>query len=333
MLRFLGIALCAASLCAQASTVDEIQQRDYLKCGVSQGLPGFSAPDDQGNWQGIDVDYCRAIASAVLGSKDKVQFIPLSAKERFTALQSGEIDVLSRNTSWTYVRDVSLGVDFVGTLYYDGQSFMVPNDIEIEQAKDLDGVVICTNAGTTTELNIADFFDSHGLEYEVLTFEKTDEAVEAYESNRCDTYSTDASALAAQRLSLANPGEHRILDKLISKEPLSPVVRQGDDQWTNIARWTLYVMINAEELGVDSSNVDEKLTSTDPNVARLLGRQGDLAELIGLDERWSYRVIKEVGNYGEVFEKNLGQETPIKIQRGLNALWSQGGLMYAPPVR
>lgn len=326
-----GTTLVAAA--ESSSLLAQVQARGYLKCGVSQGLPGFSSPDDKGNWQGIDVDLCRAVASATLGDANKVKFTPLSAKERFTALQSGEIDVLSRNTSWTFTRDTSLGIDFTGILYYDGQGFMVSKEAGVNSVKQLSGAVVCTNTGTTTELNLADYFKAHNIQYEVVTFENTDETLAAYEAGRCDVYTTDASGLAAQRLKLSEPDKHIVLPEIISKEPLAPAVRQGDDQWANIVRWSLNAMINAEELGVDSSNVDNMRKSKDPNIQRLLGVQKGFGDRIGLKDDCFYQVIKQVGNYGEIFDKNLGHKSPLKIERGYNALWTQGGLMYAPPVR
>lgn len=313
--------------------LDTVKARGYLKCGVSQGLPGFSSPNDKGKWEGMDVDLCRAVAAATLNDADKVKYTPLSAKERFTALQSGEVDILARNTTWTFVRDTSLGIDFTGTIYYDGQGFMVRKDAGVASVKDLDGAVICTNTGTTTELNVADYFTANKIKYEILTFEKTDETLAAYESGRCDVFTTDASGLAAQRIKLAKPNDHIILPEIISKEPLSPAVRQGDDQWANIVRWSLYAMINAEEQNVTSKNVEAMKKSKDPNIQRLLGVQGGLGERIGLRDDWGYQIIKQVGNYGEMFDRNLGKDSPLKIERGINALWKDGGIVYAPPVR
>lgn len=318
---------------AQDSMLETVKKRGTLKCGVSQGLPGFSNPNDKGEWQGIDVDMCRAVAAAVLNDAKKVQFVPLSAKERFTALQSGEIDLLARNTTWTFVRDTSLGIDFMGVLYYDGQGFMVPKQLKVKSSKELSGAVICTNSGTTTELNIADYFQSNHLKYEVVTFEKTDETLAAYEAGRCDVYSTDASGLAAQRLKLAKPEEHIILEDIISKEPLSPAVKQGDDQWANIVRWSLFAMLNAEELGVSKANIEQHKKSKNPNVARLLGQQGDFGERLGLKRQWAHNIIKQVGNYAEIYDRNVGSKSPLNIERNKNKLWNQGGLHYAPPLR
>ncbi len=334
---FIMGAFSSMTLAQNANTdiklLDQVKARGYLKCGVSQGLPGFSNPDDEGVWRGLDVDLCRAVASATLGDASKVRYTPLSAKERFTALQSGEIDLLARNTTWTFTRDVSLGIDFTGILYFDGQGFMINKASGVKSVKELNGATICTNTGTTTELNLADYFSAHNLEYEVLSFESTDETLAAYKTGRCDVYTTDASGLAAQRLKLANPDEHLVLPEVISKEPLATAVRQGDDQWANIVRWTLYTMINADELGINSNNVDQMLTSKVPNIQRVLGAQKGLGELIGLQDNWGYQIIKQVGNYEEIFEANLGKNSPLKIERGMNALWTNGGLMYAPPIR
>ena len=318
---------------ASAGTLDDVKAKGFIQCGVSQGLPGFSNPDSKGNWTGIDVDVCKAMAAAVFGDASKVKFTPLSAKERFTALQSGEIDVLSRNTTWTATRDTALGLNFAGVNYYDGQGFMVRKSLGVSSALDLSGAAVCTNTGTTTELNVADFFRSNKMPYEIVAFEKADEVVQAYDAGRCDVYTTDQSGLYAQRLKLAKPGDHIILPEIISKEPLGPVVRQGDDQWFNLTKWTLFAMINAEELGVTSANVDEMKTSKNPAIKRLLGTEGKFGENLGVSNDWAYNIIKQVGNYGESFERNVGPKTPLAIARGKNALWSKGGLQYAPPIR
>jgi len=315
------------------NTLDEIKKKGFIQCGVSQGLPGFSSPDKQGNWQGLDVDFCRALAAATLGDANKVKYTPLSSKERFTALQSGEVDILSRNTTWTLVRDTALGLDFAGVLYYDGQGFMVRKDLGVNSAKELDGATICVNLGTTTELNVADYFRQHKMKYTLLTFEKSDEVVAAYDAGRCDVYTTDHSALNANRLKLKKSSEHTILPEIISKEPLGPVVRQGDDQWCDIARWTLYALVNAEELGITKSNVATQLQSANPTIKRLLGSEGNLGQDLGLSKDWALDVIEQVGNYGEIFDRNLGPGTPLKIARGLNALWNEGGLQYSMPIR
>ena len=318
----------------QQSTLSIVQQRRYLKCGVSEGLPGFSYTDSSGEWRGLDVDLCRAVAAAVLGSPQRVRFHPTTAKSRFTVLQSGEIDMLSRNSTWTMQRDTALGLDFTGVNYYDGQGFMVPRNLGVSSASQLNGATVCVSSGTTTELNIADFFRASGMKYKLLAFEKRDEVLAAYEGGRCDVFSTDRSGLYADRLKMRNPAEHVVLPEVISKEPLGPVVRQGDPQWADIVRWTLFAMVNAEELGVSSANVrQEYRQSQNPAVRRLLGTEGSFGQNIGLDKHWAYRIIAGVGNYGEVFERNVGTSTPIGIERGVNQLWNKGGIMYAPPIR
>ncbi len=330
----LGAAVSVAAVtAASAGTLQDVKAKGFVQCGVSQGLPGFSNPDDKGNWTGIDVDLCRAVAAAVFGDASKVKFTPLSAKERFTALQSGEIDLLSRNTTWTATRDTALGLNFAGVNYYDGQGFMVRKSLGVTSAMQLNGAAVCTNTGTTTELNVADFFRSHKMQYEVVAFEKADEVVKAYDEGRCDVYTTDRSGLAAQRLKLKNPDEHIVLPEIISKEPLGPVVRQGDDQWFDLVKWTLFAMVNAEELGVTSKNVDEMKKSNNPAIKRLLGVEGNFGENLGVSNSWAYNIIKQVGNYGESYDRNVGPKTPLGLARGLNALWNKGGIMYAPPIR
>jgi general L-amino acid transport system substrate-binding protein len=332
----LGIAaLTAMSFPALAQkTLQAAKDRGHLLCGVSQGLPGFSNPDGQGNWSGLDVDFCKAVAAAALGAADKVKFLPLSGKERFTALQSGEVDILSRNTTWTLSRDTALGLNFAGVIYYDGQGFMVRRKLNVKSAKELDGATACANAGTTTELNVADFFRSHGMKYKLVTFEKSDDAFAAYVKGRCDVYTTDQSGLYAQRVRLDDPEEHVILPEIISKEPLGPAVRHGDDGWFEIVKWTLFALINAEELGVTAANAAQQRTeSQNPEVRRLLGSEGDAGKSLGLDADWALRAIQASGNYGEMFERNLGSGSPLKIARNVNALWSKGGILYAPPVR
>lgn len=328
-------ALLLAASAASASTLDDVKAKGFVQCGVSQGLPGFSNPDSSGNWSGLDVDLCRGVAAAVFGDATKAKFTPLSAKERFTALQSGEIDILPRNTTWTMSRDTQLGLFFSVVNYYDGQGFMINTKklSGINSALQLSGASICTNTGTTTELNVADYFRANKMEYELVAFEKSDEVVAAYDAGRCDVYTTDQSGLYAQRLKLTNPADHAILPEIISKEPLGPAVRQGDDQWANIVKWTHFAMVNAEELGVTSANVDEMKKSDKPDIRRLLGVEGDFGKGLGLDNAWAYNIIKEVGNYGEVFDRNVGPSTPLAIARGLNALWTKGGLQYAPPIR
>ena len=331
----LGSALGLSATTASAAMLEDVKSKGFIQCGVNQGLPGFSNPDDQGNWTGIDVDYCRALAAAVLNDPEAVKFTPLSAKERFTALQSGEIDVLSRNTTWTMERDTSLGVNFAGVMYYDGQGFMVRKSLGVTSALELSGAAVCTNTGTTTELNVADYFRANNMSYEVVAYEKADEVVQAYDAGRCDVFTTDASQLYAQRLKLANPDEHIVLPEIISKEPLGPLVRQGDDQWADIVKWTILALITAEELGVTAENADQmKAESTDPNVQRLLGATEDnFGAMFGLDNDWAINAIKAGGNYGEIFARYLGTDTPLGIERGVNALWTDGGLMYAAPIR
>ncbi|HFC04408.1 MAG TPA: amino acid ABC transporter substrate-binding protein [Rhizobiales bacterium] len=329
-----GTAVSMAGMtAASAGTLQDVKAKGHVQCGVSQGLPGFSNPDDKGNWTGLDVDVCRAVAAAVFGDASKVKYTPLSAKERFTALQSGEVDMLSRNTTWTATRDTALGLNFAGVNYYDGQGFMVRKSLGVTSALQLGGDAVCTNTGTTTELNVADYFRANNMKFEVVAFEKSDEVVAAYDKGRCDVYTTDQSGLYAQRLKLSNPGEHIVLPEIISKEPLGPVVRQGDDQWFNLVKWSLFAMINAEELGVTSKNVDEMMKSTNPAVLRLLGKEGSFGENLGVSNDWAANIIRQVGNYGESFARNVGPDTPLGISRGLNALWSKGGIQYAPPIR
>ena len=325
----LGFAVTGAT----AATLDDVKAKDFVQCGVSQGLAGFSNPDDKGNWSGMDVDVCRALAAAIFGDATKVKYTPLSAKERFTALQSGEIDVLSRNTTWTATRDTSLGLNFAGVNYYDGQGFMVRSSMGIKSALELSGASVCTNTGTTTELNVADYFRSNKMEYELVAFEKADEVVAAYDAGRCDVFTTDQSGLYSQRLKLTKPGDHVVLPEIISKEPLGPVVRQGDDQWFNLVKWTHFAMVNAEELGITSANVAEMMGTDNPAIKRFLGTEGAFGEALGVGNDWAANIIKQVGNYSEVFERAVGPKTPLKISRGVNALWSDGGLQYAPPIR
>ncbi len=329
----MGAALGLSVGVASAATLDDVKAKGFVQCGVSQGLPGFSSADDEGNWKGLDVDFCRALAAAIFGDPSKVKYTPLSAKERFTALTSGEVDVLPRNTTWTMTRDTQLGLNFTGVNYYDGQGMMVRKALEVTSATELDGANICTNTGTTTELNITDYFRANNMSFELIAFEKADEVVQAYDAGRCDVFTTDASGLYAQRLKLTNRDEHMVLPEIISKEPLGPVVRQGDDQWFNINKWVHFAMVNAEELGVTSANVDAMKGSDDPNIKRLLGVEGDFGDRLGLPNEWAYNIVKQVGNYGEIFEDNVGPKTDLGIARGLNALWTNGGLQYAPPIR
>ncbi|MCH7882333.1 MAG: amino acid ABC transporter substrate-binding protein [Proteobacteria bacterium] len=326
-------SLLAISANTSAATLDDVVGKGYVQCGVSQGLPGFSNFDDKGNWSGVDVDVCRAIAAAIFDDAQAVKFTPLSAKERFTALQSGEIDVLSRNTTWTATRDTALGLNFAGVNYYDGQGFMVRNDLGVNNASELDGAAVCTNTGTTTELNVSDYFRANNMDYKIVAFEKADEVVAAYDAGRCDVYTTDQSGLYAQRIKLKDPSAHKVLPDVISKEPLGPVVRHGDDQWFDIVKWSLYCMINAEEMGITSANVASKAASGgDPAVNRLLGTEGKFGENLGVSPTWCRNIVAGVGNYGESFARNLSID-PLNIARGVNELWTKGGLQYAPPIR
>jgi len=332
-LGFIFILGTQAIAAKKSKTLKNTIKKGFVKCGVSQGLPGFSNADASGNWTGVDVDVCRAVAAAVLGDASKVKFTPLSAKERFTALTSGEIDILSRNTTWTLSRDADIGLTFVGVNFYDGQGFMVRKNSGISSVNDFkDGISACTNIGTTTELNMRDFFTSRGISYEPVAFEKADEVVAAYDSGRCDTYTTDKSGLAAQRTKMQNPDDHIVLPETISKEPLGPVVRQGDSVWEDIVRWSLNVMIEAEEYGVDSSNASAMKTSENPQIKRLVGAEGELGAALGLDNNWSYNIITQVGNYGESYKRNIA-DTGILPDRGPNELWTKGGILYVAPAR
>lgn len=316
-----------------AQTLKTVQQRGAVVCGVSQGLPGFSSPDDRGNWTGIDVDLCRGIAAAIFNDASKVKYSPLSAKDRFTALQTGEIDVLSRNSTWTMVRDTQLGLNFTGINYYDGQGFMARKALKVNSALELNGASVCTQTGTTTELNLADYFRANKMKYEVVAFSTADEAIKAYDAGRCDVFTSDVSQLYSLRLKLTNPDDQVVLPEVISKEPLGPVVRQGDEQWFDIVKWTLFAMINAEELGVTSKTVDDAMKSTSPDVRRLVGNEGNFGEHLGLSKDWAARIVKLVGNYGEIYDRNVGTGSKLNIDRGLNRLWNKGGIQYAPPVR
>jgi general L-amino acid transport system substrate-binding protein len=329
----LALAAGLTAQAASAQTLKTVKDRGQLSCGVSQGLPGFSTPDDKGNWTGLDVDICRAIAAAIFNDASKIKFVPLSAKDRFTALQSGEIDVLSRNTTWTLSRDTSLGANFTGVTYYDGQGFMVKKALKVNSALELNSASVCVQQGTTTEQNLADYFKGNNMKYEVIAFGTNDEAVKAYESGRCDVFTTDVSGLYADRLKLANTADHVVLPEVISKEPLGPMVRHGDDQWFDIVKWTLYAMVTAEELGITQKNVDEMAKSEKPEVKRAVGTDGNLGEQLGLTKDWLVRIVKTVGNYGESFERNVGSGSKLGIARGLNQLWSKGGIQYAPPIR
>ncbi len=333
---FLG-ALTLAGLAATASsatTLEDVKARGKLNCGVNTGLVGFAAPDANGNWDGFDIAFCRAVAAAVLGDPQAVEFIPQTGKTRFTALASGEIDMLSRNTTWTFSRDVDLKFEFVGVNYYDGQGFMVPKELGVSSATELDGATVCIQTGTTTELNLADFFRANNISYEPVPIETNAEAQQQYLAGACDVYTTDASGLAATRASFENAADHVVLPEIISKEPLGPLVRHGDNEWGDIVRWTLNALIAAEELGVTSANIAELAGGTNnPEINRMLGTEGNLGEMLGLSADWAKNAIMAGGNYGEIFERNIGENTPIALARGLNAQWTEGGLLYAPPFR
>jgi len=331
-----GLAASFVSV-ASADTLSDVQAKGFVQCGVNTGLAGFAAPDDKGEWKGFDVDFCRAIAAAIFGDPTKVKFTPTNAKERFTALQSGEIDLLARNTTWTLNRDTALGLNFVGVNYYDGQGFMInakklPG---VTSALQLSGASVCVQSGTTTELNLADYFKANNLEYNPVVFEKLEEANAAYDSGRCDAYTTDQSGLYAIRLTLASPDDHIVLPEIISKEPLAPAVRQGDDKWFDLVKWTFNALVLSEELGITQANVDEMKNSKNPDIQRVLGtEQGTkLGTDLGVDNDWVVKIVKGVGNYGEIFDRNIGAGSPLKIARGLNALWTKGGLQYAMPIR
>ncbi len=327
-----GALLCAGAIDADAGTLDQVKARGALICGSNIGLAGFGLPDDQGVWKGLDVDECRGIAAAILNDPGKVKFLPINAKDRPTILASGEIDVLIRNTTWTLSREIA-GMFFTGVNFYDGQGFMVRKKLGIDSALKLDGASICVQQGTTTELNLADYFRANGMKLEAVVFATDEEATKAYDSGRCDAYTTDASGLYSERLKMSVPEDHMVLPEIISKEPLGPSVRKDDIQWFQIVQWTHFALVTAEELGVTQANVDEMLKSPNPSIRRLLGVEGDFGTNMGLTNDWAYRIIKAIGNYGESFERNVGMGSPIKISRGLNALWNKGGLQYAPPIR
>jgi general L-amino acid transport system substrate-binding protein len=335
-----GLALAAAigfGVAAQAQagpTLDKVKQAGGIVCGVQTGVAGFAQPDSQGKYSGFNVDICRAISAALFGDAEKVKYVPLTAQQRFTALQSGEVDLLSNNTTWTLQRDTDLGFDFAPIVFYDGQGFMVAKKLNVKSAKELNGATICVQPGTTTELNMADYFRSNKMDYKPVVIEKIDEAVGAFFSGRCDAFTTDSSALAAVRVGRAsNPDDYVILPERISKEPLAPVVRQGDDQWHDIVDWVIFAMMEAEEKGITQKNVDEMTKSDDPSIKRILGVTPGMGKALGLDEKWAYNAIKLVGNYGEIFDKHLGLGSPLKLERGYNNLWTKGGLIYAPPIR
>jgi len=326
-----AVALMAVVATAHAQTLDAVKARGHVVCGVHTGLAGFSAPDSKGEWSGLDVDSCRAVAAAVFGDAKKARFTPLTAQQRFTALQSGEIDILTRNTTWTLARDTSLGLDFTATNFYDGQAFLVKKALGVKSAKELSGATVCVQPGTTTELNLADYFRASKMEFKPVVIEKQEEVVAAYLAGRCDVYTSDMSGLASTRASQgANAAQHVILPEIISKEPLGPVVRHGDNKWTDIVRWSFFAMLEAEELGLTSKNIDSKANDPNPNIQRFVGKTGELGKMLGIDNKWAFNIVKQVGNYGESFERNI---KPIGLDRGVNALWTKGGLMYAPPIR
>jgi general L-amino acid transport system substrate-binding protein len=327
----LAFVLAISAGAAAAQTLKTVRDRGSLLCGVSQGLPGFSNPDDRGAWTGLDVDFCRAIAAAIFNDPSKVKYTPLSSKDRFEPLKSGEIDVLSRNTTWTMSRDALF--NFAGVNYYDGQGFMVRKALRVNSALELNGASICTQTGTTTELNLGDYFRANNMRYEVIAFGTADETVKGYESGRCDAFTTDVSQLYSEKLKLSKPDDHVILPEIISKEPLGPLVRHGDDQWLDIVKWVHYAMLNAEELGVTSKNIDEALRSNLPEIRRLVGVEGSFGEQLGLTKDWAVRIVRHVGNYGESFDRNVGTGSRLGISRGVNRLWTKGGIQYAPPIR
>lgn len=333
MLAATAMTLMLAGTAVSAQTLGEVQSRDSLKCGVNTGLAGFAAPDASGRWEGFDVSICRALAAAVLGDQEKVEFVPTTGETRFTALSSGEIDLLARNSTWTFTRDVDLKLNFTGVNYYDGQGFMVPADLGVSSAEELDGATICIQTGTTTELNLADYFKFKGISYQPVPIQTNAEADQQYLAGACDAYTTDISGLAASRATYETPEDHVILPDVISKEPLGPVVRHGDDEWSDIVRWTLYALLAAEEYGVTSENMEEMLASENPEIRRLLGVEGDMGSLFGLDAEWAKRAIMANGNYGEIFAATIGEGTASNLERGMNALWTEGGLQYAPPFR
>lgn len=322
-----------SGLAAAEGTLEAVKARGVLQCGVTSGVPGFSVPDEQGNWKGLDVDVCRSVAAATLGDASKVKFIPLTAKERFTALQSGEIDVLSRVTTWTQTRDTQLGLNFTGVTYYDGQGFLVKKELGLTSVKELNGATVCVQSGTTTELNLSDYFRANGITFTPVVFDTNEQAASSFDTGRCDSFTTDLSQAYGLRTRMSDPDAVVALPEVISKEPLGPVVRQGDDQWFNIVKWSLFAMLNAEELGVTSANVDEMKSSENPNIKRLLGVEGPQGKGMDIADDWSYQIIKQVGNYGEAFDRNVGKDSALKIDRGINALWNQGGFQYAPPMR
>ena len=331
MKRLVLLLVIFSSSAFAQSTLDAVRSKGFVQCGVNTGIAGFSQPDSKGVWKGIDVDVCRAVAAAVFGDASRVRYTPLTAQQRFTALQSGEVDLLSRNTTWTITRDTSLGLNFVGVNYYDGQGFMVPKKLKVTGAKQLNGATVCVQPGTTTELNLSDYFRANRMSFKPVVIEKLEEVLNAYFAGRCDVFTTDHSGLIALRATRApKPDEHLILPEIISKEPLGPVVRHGDDRWFDVVKWSLFAMIEAEELGLSSKNIDEESKSVNPSIQRFTGATGDIGKMMGLDNRWALQIVKQVGNYAESYEANL---KPLGFERGLNRLWNQGGLMYVPPIR
>jgi general L-amino acid transport system substrate-binding protein len=329
-MRWLVVFLiCSGNAFAQ-STLDSVRSRGHVQCGVNTGLAGFSQPDSKGVWKGIDVDVCRAVAAAVLGDANKVRYTPLTAQQRFTAVQSGEVDLLSRNTTWTVTRDTSLGLNFVGVNYYDGQGFMVPKKLNVKSAKQLNGATICVQPGTTNEVDVADYFHKHKLTFTPVVIERLEEATNAYFAGRCDAFSQDQSSLAALRARAPKPADHVVLPELISRGPYGPGVMPNDRRWIEIVRWSVYAMVNAEELGLSSTTIDRALQSDDPDVRRFVGKSDGFGQMLGLDAEWAYRIVKQVGNYAESVERSI---TPLGIERGLNRLWKDGGVMYVPPLR
>jgi general L-amino acid transport system substrate-binding protein len=332
LVAVLAVVLFTVGL-ASAGTLDEVKARGYIKAGVNGGVFGFSMPDQKGVWKGLDVDTARAVSAAVFGDPDKVKFTALTAVQRLPALQSKEIDVLCRNTTQTLTRETTNGLNFVQVNYYDGQGFLVPKKLGVKSAKELDGATVCVLPGTTTELNAADYFRENGMKWKPVVIEQTAELNKAFFAGRCDCLTSDVSQLAAQRSVAPNPDGYMILPEIISKEPLAPVVRHGDDQWYDIVNWTVFALIQAEEFGITSKNVDKMLKSTNPKIQRFLGVTPGMGKALGLSEKWAYNIVKMVGSYGEIFETNVGVNTTLGLERGLNALWTQGGLMYAAPVR
>ena len=333
-LKWISVGACTlAPAIAMGTTLETVQSRDSVRCGVNAAQPGFSSLDDSDQYRGLDTDICRAVAAAALGDASKVDFVPLDSVERFTALQSGEVDLLSRTTTWTSSRDTTLGMHFTGVSYYDGQAFMVASDLGVQSAEELDGAAVCTQSGTTSELNLSDYFRMNDMSYDAVVFDSPEQSIAGFEAGRCDVLSSDASQLYAQRMQLADPNMAMVLPEIISKEPLGPAVRQGDDQWFNIVKWSLFAMLNAEELSISSANIDEYADTNNPDIARLLGQDGNYGEGMGLNNDWAYQIIKQVGNYAEMYDRNVGADSDFNIARGLNALWRDGGIQYAPPIR